>query len=134
MSQHTSVTVAAAESELVRGALLELYAARATAVAEHAGKVGEERLRELRGELTACERMLDVFGWEARAETGELSGTEDVVGQVLRLALSDAVEAVGAVLERYHHGSAELDDVLSASDSLRALVGRFAAFEREHAL
>ncbi len=103
-------------------------------MAEHAGKVGEERLRELRGELTACERMLEVFGWEARSEAAELCGAEDVVGQVLRLALSDAVDALGAALERYHHGSAELEDVLSASDSLRALVGRFAAFEREHAL
>jgi hypothetical protein len=136
MPQHVNVTVGADEAELVREALLSLYAARATNVADHVGIADAERLREVRAELTDAERMLDAFGWEHRAgvEAAQLCGPEAAVGEVLRLALSDAHGSVGAALEAYHRGAAELDQVIAASERLRALLGRFAAYEREHAL
>ncbi len=53
---------------------------------------------------------------------------------MLRLALSDAHDALGAAIEEYHRGHAALEDLREASERLRAMLGRFCAFEAEHAL
>jgi hypothetical protein len=135
MSRYVNVTVAAGEAEVVAGALLAHYAAQATNVSDHVGR--EDRLmHEARAELAEAERMLDVFGWErgGRVRPAELVGPEATVGAVLRLALDDAHEALGEQLAGYHRGAAELEAVLTALERLRAVVGHFAAFEREHAL
>jgi hypothetical protein len=133
---YANVRVGAGEAELVRAALLELYAACATSIAEGAGKVAGRELQELREAFGAAERMLDAFGWEAGSTSPELElyGEEEAIGQVLRLAVSDAVDALNDSLERYHRGAVELEHVLRSLENLRALIRRFASFEREHAL
>jgi hypothetical protein len=134
MPQHVTVTVPAQDAELVLEALLAVYAARATHLAEQVAD--DARLREARAELAEAGRMLDAFGWERgrRVRATELAGSEWDVGEVLRLALSDAHDALGAVIEDYHQGRAALEDLTEASERLRAMVGRFAAFEAQHAL
>ena len=134
MSQHVTVTVPAQDAELVLEALLALYAARATHLAEQVGD--ETRVREARAELAEVGRMLDVFGWERgqRVRAAELSGSEWDVGEVLRLSLSDAHEALGAAIEAYHRGRAALEEVQARAERLTAMLGRFCAFEEEHAL
>ena len=136
MAQIVTLTVPPEEAELVLGALLSVYAARATSVGDQIAHHDDQRLREVRAELVETGRMLDLFGWErgARAAGAELAGPEPVVGEVLRLALADAHEALGERIAAYHRGNATLEDVLAALDGLRAITGRFAAFEREHAL
>ena len=134
MTQHVTMTVPAQDAELVLEALLAVYAARATHLAEQVGD--EARVREARAGLADVGRMLDMFGWERgrRTRDAELSGTEWDVGEVLRLALSDAHEALGTAIAAYHQGQATLDDLAEASERLRAMLGRFSAFEAEHEL
>ena len=134
MSQHVTVTVPAQDAELVLEALLALYAARATHLAEQVGD--ETRVRQARAGLAEVGRMLDVFGWERgrRVRAAELSGSEWDVGEVLRLTLADAHEALGAAIEAYHRGRATLDDVRASAERLAATLDRFCAFEEEHAL
>lgn len=136
MAQIVTLTVPPEEAELVLGALLSVYAARATSVGDQIAQHDDARLREARAELVEAGGMLDLFGWErgGRAAAAELAGPEPVVGEVLRLALADAHEALGERIETYHRGGATLEDVLGALARLRAMTGRFAAFEREHAL
>jgi len=136
MAQFVTLTVPPEEAELVLGALLSVYAARATSVGDQIAQHDDIRLREARAELVEAGRMLDLFGWErgGRSAAAELAGPEPVVGEVLRLALADAHDAYGDRIEAYHRGAATLDDLLAALDRLRATTARFAAFEREHAL
>jgi len=134
MTQHVTMTVPAQDAELVLEALLAVYAARATHLAEQVGY--EARVREARAALAESGRMLDVFGWErgTRTREAELSGSEWDVGEVLRLALTDAHEALGTAIGAYHQGHATLDDLADASERLRAMLGRFSGFEADHAL
>ena len=136
MSQPVTVAVPAQDAELVLEALLAVYAARATNLADQVAHGDESRLREARAELAEAGRMLDQFGWERgrRVRGADLAGSEWDVGEVLRLALSDAHEALGAVIETYHRGRAALEDVIESAERLRAMLGRFSAFERDHAL
>jgi hypothetical protein len=136
MAQIVTLTVPPEEAELVLEALLSVYAARATSVGDQIAQHDHARLREVRAELVETGRMLDLFGWERgrRAGTAELAGPEPTVGEVLRLALADAHEALGDRIEAYHRGSATIEELLSSLERLRAMTGRFAAFEREHAL
>jgi len=136
MSQHVSVTVPAQDAELVLEALLAVYAARATNLADQVAHGDDARLHEARGELAEAGRMLDLFGWGrgCRVRGAELAGSEWDVGEVLRLALSDAHEALGASIEAYHRGQAALADLLERAERLAAMLERFCAFEREHAL
>jgi hypothetical protein len=136
MAQIVTLTVPPEEAELVLGALLAVYAARATSVGDQIAQHDDARLREARAELVEAGRMLDLFGWErgGRTAAAELAGPEPVVGEVLRLALADAHDALGDHIERYHRGAATLDDMLAALDRLRSTTARFAAFEREYAL
>ena len=136
MPQHLTLTVPAEEAELVLDALLAVYAARATNLADQVAEGGGGNVREARAALVEAGRMLDLFGWERgrRARSAELAGPEPDVGEVLRLALSDAHEALGEVIETYHRGGAALEDVHEAAERLRAMLGRFSAFERDHAL
>ena len=136
MSQPVTVAVPAQDAELVLEALLAVYAARATNLADQVALGDESRLREARAELAEAGRMLDQFGWERgrRVRGADLAGSEWDVGEVLRLALSDAHDALGEVIESYHRGRAALDDVLESAERLRAMLGRFSAFERDHAL
>ncbi len=136
MAQIVTLTVPPDEAELVLGALLSVYAARATSVGDQIAHHDDTRLRAARGELVEAGRMLDLFGWErgGRTAPAELAGPEPAVGEVLRLALADAHDAFGERIDHYHRGAATLDDLLAALHRLRALTGRFAAFEREHAL
>ena len=80
--------------------------------------------------------MLDAFGWErgARVRAATLSGEEADVGEVLRIALSGAHDALGAAIAAYHGGRADLEDIAAASERLNAMLARFSAFEAEHAL
>ena len=134
MPEIVTVTVPAQDAELVLEALLAVYAARATHLAEQAGD--EARVREARAGLADVGRMLDVFGWQRgrRVRDAELTGSEWDVGEVLRLALADAHEALGTAIEAYHRGHATLDDLRDASERLHAMLTRFSAFEAEHAL
>ena len=38
------------------------------------------------------------------------------------------------MIETYHRGRAALEEVLESAERLRAMLGRFSAFERDHAL
>lgn len=136
MAQFATLTLPPGDADLVLEALLAVYAARATAVGDQIAQHDDMRLREARAELVEAGRMLDLFGWErgGRTADAELAGPDWAVGEVLRLALADAHEAVGDRIQAYHRGSATLEDMLGALDRLRAMAGRFAAFEREHAL
>ncbi|MGH2969022.1 MAG: hypothetical protein ACRDK0_08150 [Solirubrobacteraceae bacterium] len=136
MSHHASVTVPAGEAELVLEALLSVYAARAGALAEHAERPDPGRLQEARDALTEAARALDGYGWERgpRYAPAQLAGPDALVGEVLRCALGDAYDALGSTTDDYHRGRAALPDVESAHGRLTAVLGLFAAFEREHAL
>lgn len=134
MAQIVTLTVPPEETELVLGALLSVFAARATSVGEHIARHEDARAREARAELVEIEGMLELFGWErgGRTAAAELAGPEAMVGEVLRFALADAHDALGDRVERYHRAAATLEDILAALDRLRTLTGRFAAFERAH--
>ncbi|NUT55098.1 MAG: hypothetical protein HOQ03_03835, partial [Thermoleophilia bacterium] len=98
MASLVTVTVPAQDAERMLGALLDLYAARASHLAEHVADAS--RVQEARAGLTAVGRMLDLFGWERgrRVRSADLSGPEADVGEVLRLALADAHDALGAAI------------------------------------
>ena len=134
MAPHVTVSVPAQDAERILSALLDLYAARASHLAEHVADAS--RVHEARAGLAAVGRMLDLFGWEhgRRARGADLSGPEGEVGEVLRLALSDAHDALGSAIASYHGGHAELEDVAAASERLNAMLTRFSAFEADHAL
>jgi hypothetical protein len=136
MSQQVHVAVGGDASVLVRAALLTVYASRATQVGDLAGIAPPGELDDARRELARVEQMLDVLGWDELTPSAgaELCGPEALVGEVLRLALSDACDAVASSLEGYHRGAIELQAIHASLETLRGLVARFAAFEREHAL
>ena len=134
MATHVTVTVPAQDAERMLTALLDVYAARAAHLADHVTDAA--RVQEAREGLAAVERMLDLFGWERgrRVRAAELSGPEAEVGEVLRLALSDAHDALGAGIVSYHRGHADLDELAAEAQRLNAMLARFSAFERDHSL
>ena len=134
MATHVTVTVPAQDAERMLTALLDVYAARAAHLADHVSDAS--RVHEARAGLAAVERMLEGFGWERgrRVRAAELSGPEADVGEVLRLALSDAHDALGAAIVSYHRGHADLDDLAAEGERLAAMLARFAAFEADHSL
>ena len=134
MASHAAVTVPAQDAERTLTALLDVYAARATHLADHV--TDASRVHEARAGLAAVEHMLDAFGWERghRVRAAELKGPEADVGEVLRLALSDAHDALGATIASYHRGHADLDDLATASERLGRTLARFSAFEADHSV
>ena len=133
MSDHAHVTVAADEAPAVLEALLSVYGARADALAELAGRTEPERLQEARAALLDADGALETFGWSRGARLGpaDLTGSSQLVGEVLAAAVGDAAERFDGALEAYAQGHAGLDDLEQAHARLTALLALFLAHERE---
>lgn len=136
MPDHAQVSVGADHAPAVLEALLNLYGARADALAEAAGRTDAARLQDARRALMDADGALDAFGWARgpRLDTAELEGPADLVGEVLGTAVADATEQLERTLEEYGRGAATLAGVMAAVAQLNALLGLFAAHEREHAV
>src|SRR5256885_16204572 len=131
MSDHAEVVVGAGQFPAVREALLRVYAERAEARAETAGRTDPDRLADARAALLDADAALEALGAVA-LEPGELSGTVRLVGDVLVAAVSEAAVRLGGELEAYGHGVAALPDVEAAHARLGALLALFAAHQPEH--
>ena len=136
MPDHAHVSVRAEDAPAVLEALLSLYGARADALAEAAGRTDAARLQEARAALMDADAALDVFGWQRgeRLDAAELSGPPQLVGEVLGIAAADAAESLEQALEAYARAEDTLAGLGRAHARLEAMLGLFAAHEREHTL
>jgi hypothetical protein len=134
MPDHAHVSVRAEDAPAVLEALLSLYGARADALAEAAGRTDSARLQEARNALMDADAALDAFGWQRgeRLDAAELSGPAQLVGEVLAIAASDAAESLEQALEAYGRAEETLGGLGRAEARLDAVLGLFAAHEREH--
>jgi hypothetical protein len=130
------MTVAAEHAPAVLEALLGLYGARADALAVAAGRTDPTRLQDARAALLDADTALDAYGWAPgpRLAAAELERPPGLVGEALGIAAADAAESLERELERYGRGEAPLTALAEAQDRLAALLGLFAAHERDHAV